>query len=241
MSDTNTPITTSAAKPLLNKVQDILDEVVDDGMSDYEKALALHDYICENVVYSDTSMTAYEALVNGRANCQGYAEATGLLYTLAGLENHVVRATNKHTDADHGYVKVKIDNTWYVVDTTADDPMGNSNPTPRHDFFLVSDEILETRYTPWLDIYPDCNSMTLNYYQVNDLVVSSSSELSNLIREAVKDKKSSLEVWVDNYSTSNYPTSTLKKVATDNGAETVNMYRNSEMDEQCAIYFKFSY
>ena len=71
-----------------------------DGMSDYEKALALHDYICENVVYSDTSMTAYEALVNGRANCQGYAEATGLLYTLAGLENHVVRATNKHTDAD---------------------------------------------------------------------------------------------------------------------------------------------
>ena len=159
-------------------------------MSDYEKALALHDYICENVVYSDTSMTAYEALVNGRANCQGYAEATGLLYTLAGLENHVVRATNKHTDADHGYVKVKIDGTWYVVDTTADDPMGNSNPTPRHDFFLVSDEILETRYTPWLDIYPDCNSMTLNYYQVNDLVVSSSSELSNLIREAVKDKKS---------------------------------------------------
>lgn len=237
----NTPITTSAAKSLLNKVQDILDEVVDDGMSDYEKALALHDYICENVVYSDTSLTAYEALVNGRANCQGYAEATGLLYTLAGLENHIVRATNKHTDKDHGYVKVKIDGTWYVVDTTADDPVDNSNPTPRHDFFLVSDEILETRYTPWLDIYPDCNSMTLNYYQVNDLVVSSSSELSNLIREAVKDKKSSLEVWVDNYSTSRYPTSTLKKVATDNGAETVNMYRNSEMDEQCAIYFKFSY
>ena len=83
--------------------------------------------------------------------------------------------------------------------------------------------------------------MTKNYYVVNDLVVSSSSELTNLIKEAVKDKKASLEVWVDNYSASRYSTSTLRSAATSAGADDVSIYRNSEMDERCALYFKFSY
>ncbi len=127
-----TAITDSKAKALNNKATSILSSLIKSGMSDYDKALAIHDYLCENVVYStaDVGATAYGAIVEGKAACQGYAEATGMLYTLAGLENVIVRATNNSTKATHAYVKVKIGGDWYNVDTTADDPINNKNPQP---------------------------------------------------------------------------------------------------------------
>lgn len=238
-----TPITDSKAKELYDKVNSILSSVIKSGMSDYDKALALHDYLCKNVVYSndDVGATAYGAIVKGKAACQGYAEATGLLYTLAGLENVIVRATNDSTRATHGYVKVKVDGNWYCVDTTADDPVGNSNPAPRHDFFMVSDEIVEQRYTPWTIVHklPACNTMTLNYYVKNNLVVSSMAEAKSIIQAAVKAKKTSVEFWVDNYSSSNYSASTLKSYATAAGAKTVEI--KSLALKRCAIYFKIGY
>ena len=238
-----TPITDSKAKELYNKVNSILSSVVKSGMSDYDKALALHDYLCENVVYSsdDVGATAYGAIVKGKAACQGYAEATGLLYTLAGLESVIVRATNDSTRATHGYVKVKVNGNWYCVDTTANDPVGNANPAPRHDFFMVSDEIIEQRYTPWTIVHklPACNTMTLNYYVKNDLVVSGMAEAKSIIQAAVKAKKTSVEFWVDNYSSSNYSTSTLKGYATSAGAKTVEI--KSLALGRTAIYFIFGY
>ena len=52
------------------------------GKSDYEKILAIHDYIRKNVAYDYDTMngpkkdlrvhTAYNALVKGKAVCQGY-------------------------------------------------------------------------------------------------------------------------------------------------------------------------
>jgi len=238
-----TPITDSKAKALYSKANSIVSSVVTSGMSDYDKALALHDYICENVAYgTDTnSSTAYGALVNGKAACQGYAEATGLLYTMAGLENVLVRATNDSTTATHAYVKVKISGSWYCVDTTADDPTGNVNPAPRHDFFLVSDDIVQQRYTPWSITHdlPSCNTMTLNYYVKNDLVVSSMAEAKTIIQAAVKAKKTSVEFWVDNYSSSTYSASTLKSYATSAGASSVTI--KSLALSRCAIYIILGY
>jgi len=238
-----TPINDSKAKELYNKVNSIMSSVIKSGMTDYEKALALHDYICENVSYSsdDVGYTAYGALVKGKASCQGYAEATGLLYTLAGLENIIVRATNDSTKAPHAYVKVKINGKWYCVDTTADDPIGNTNPTPRHDFFLVTDAIVEQRYTPWTISHsvPRCTSMDENYYVKNGLVVTSMAEAKKIIQDAVKAKKKSVEFWVNDYSSSKYGTSTLKSYATSAGAKSVEI--KSLALKQCTLYFKFGY
>ena len=51
-------------------------------MSDYEKVCAIYDYMCENIVYDEANLenkaytlkfSAYAALINGTAVCQGYA------------------------------------------------------------------------------------------------------------------------------------------------------------------------
>lgn len=238
-----TPITDSKAKELYNEVNSILKSLIKSGMSDYDKALAIHDYLCENVVYSDADVgtTAYGAIVKGKANCQGYAEATSLLYTLAGLENVVVRATNDSTRATHGYVKVKVNGKWYVVDTTADDPVNNTNVLPRHDFFLVTDAIVEQRYTPWTIVHslPKCTSMDENYFVKNKLVVTSMAEAKTIIQAAVKAKKPAVEFWVNDYSSSKYGTSTLKSYATSAGAKSVEA--KSLALTKCSIYLKLGY
>lgn len=238
-----TPISDAKATTLYNKVNSILKSEVKSGMSEYEVALALHDYICENVEYGTGtySSIAYGALVEGSAACQGYAEATSLLYTAAGLENYIIRATNTETNVTHGYVKVKIDGKWYCVDTTGDDPMNNTNPAPRHDFFLTSDDVIEQRYQPWNSqfSYPAATSMTQNYYVKNNLVVSSMSEAKTLIQNAVKAKKASLEIWVDDYSSSKYSASTLKGYATSAGADSVTLKGLGY--ERSTLYFIFEY
>lgn len=239
----NTPLVDSNAKELYNKVNSILKSEIKSGMTDYEKALALHDYLCKNVKYSSSNVgkTAYGAIVKGEANCQGYAEATGLLYTLAGIENIIVRATNDSTKATHGYVKAKVNNKWYVVDTTADDPINNTNPNPRHDFFLVTDEIEEQRYTPWSISHdlPVCDSLDDNYYVKNKLVVTSLEQAKKLIENAVKNKQRDLEFWVNDYSSSKYPTSTLKKYATSAGAKSAEVLGLGI--KMSTIYLKFGY
>lgn len=100
-----TPIVDSKVTTLKNKVESIFKSVIKSGMSDYEKELALHDYIVDNCGYdaamSDASYTAYGVLVSGKGSCQGYAEATCLLFTLAGLESHFVRADSKVTGTGH--------------------------------------------------------------------------------------------------------------------------------------------
>ena len=79
------PADKKEAMDLAYKTQGILDEVIKDGMSDYEKELAIHDYIVNNCSYGasaandNSEYSAYGAIVNGKAVCGGYAAAMNLL------------------------------------------------------------------------------------------------------------------------------------------------------------------
>lgn len=91
--------------------------------------LALHDWLCANVNYEAMPedrptmprvCTASGALLDGRANCQGYADAFYLLGRLAGLD---VRCQDG-LDGDgvaHRWNVVRCGETWYIVDVTYDD------------------------------------------------------------------------------------------------------------------------
>ena len=92
---------------------------------------AIHDYVVKHVSY-DTSYkayTAYEALVNRSAVCQGYALLTYQLLKEAGIENHFVTGTGD--GQPHAWNLVKIENKWYHLDTTFDDPFQMSRAASR--------------------------------------------------------------------------------------------------------------
>lgn len=107
-------------------VDTLLDQLDVYDAGDYEKVCAIYDYICKNVTYdyeglaagSDLIYTAYAALINGTAVCQGYAN---LFYRLAlelGVDARLIPGIGN--GEDHGWNIVKLDGKYYNLDATWD-------------------------------------------------------------------------------------------------------------------------
>ena len=116
-----------------------------DGVADeVTKALLLHDWVATHCNYSASATYAdyaYGVLVEGRAACQGYAEAYRALCLEAGLECTVVSATNPN----HAWNLVRVDGSWYHVDCCwDDDTMNLSADTVKHENFLLTNEQIAT-------------------------------------------------------------------------------------------------
>ena len=114
-------------------------------MSDFEKELYYHDWLCENVNYSQTVdddlvYTAFGALVNKSAVCEGYARAMQLLCNTQGIDCHIVYGSAKNENGKyigHMWNQIKIDGKYYNLDVTVDHTNGN------YDYFNVTDKFIE--------------------------------------------------------------------------------------------------
>lgn len=127
--------------------------------SDYDRIKAAHDYIADHCEYDwrnsrlshrHIKATAYGALINGEATCQGYSVALYRLLRESGVDCRVVTgdATSPVTgDTEyHAWNLVKLNGTWYNVDVSWDDETGT------YDYFLKSDasfgdHVREAQYT----------------------------------------------------------------------------------------------
>ena len=114
---------------------------VQPGMTELERAIALHDYVVLNCEYDTagnkprTSYSAYGVLADGKAVCQGYALTYKLLLNKAGIECYMVTSE----DMNHAWNLVKLDGKFYQVDTTWDDPVADRFGMAQHTFMFVSD------------------------------------------------------------------------------------------------------
>ena len=100
-----------------------------------ETARNIHDSLAMKIVYTedestDEDDTAIGALLNGEANCDGYADVFFLVGTLAGLEvrcQHGDSYSVGYLNTDflnqitHMWNLVRLDGTWRLVDVTWDD------------------------------------------------------------------------------------------------------------------------
>lgn len=115
-------ITTLAQEKVVDqKVPQIVSSVITPGMTDFQKAQALHDYVC-NIASYDYSLqktSAYNILVDGKSVCRGYALLLYRLYKEAGLPAHIVVGTLK--GESHAWNIVQLGGNWYHVDATNDD------------------------------------------------------------------------------------------------------------------------
>ncbi len=110
-------------------VKDAIDEFKEEyltaGMSDFEKEIMIIRWLVENCTYEKgenwENSTAYSCIVNGRAQCSGYADAFLQTAKACGLEARYV-----YNDY-HAWNLVKIGGDWYHVDVTWEDPIGSNN------------------------------------------------------------------------------------------------------------------
>lgn len=113
------------------KTEEIINSLNLNNLSEYEKAAKINEWIYNNVKYDYNVVdylpfTPYNALVSGKAVCQGFSTLTYLLATKAGLNTHIIRSDN------HSWNVVEIDGKWYYWDTTYNNSAKNPNK-----YFLV--------------------------------------------------------------------------------------------------------
>jgi len=149
-------------KTVVGKVNYIVYSLIDESMSDYTRALVLHDWLIYNANY-DYTYTYYDAagvLLHGTGVCDSYARAYLMLCTAAGLECMYVSGTaGDSPDPEqwgaHGWNLVKLNGSWYHVDCTWDDPGDGGSEC--HTYFCVDDETMaeDHRWNTSEDIFDD--------------------------------------------------------------------------------------
>ena len=134
------------------------------GMSDFEKALYVHDYIvlnCEydhdllNLINADGTLdgeiyseryTEYSVLVNGTGICGSYALAYRAVMNACGLDCLFLSSD----EMNHGWNLLKLDGKWYHVDCCWDDPTPDQFGSARREYFLrTDDEIMQLNHYSW--------------------------------------------------------------------------------------------
>lgn len=157
-----------------NKIQatcnDILENCINDYMVDTLKNI--HDSLIELIEYDNTADNAHNivgALIDNKCACDGYADSFQYLANLAGFNctSVVGNAINSEGINTHAWNIVLIDDNWYGIDVTWDDPvyMEDSLIDLSYEYFLTSDEIINIDHYPEPKYnYPKCDDDSLYYY-----------------------------------------------------------------------------
>lgn len=164
-----------------------------ENADDYQKIKTFHDWIVKNASFEQDTYygsTVYGALVDGKAQCEGYAFAFSYVCDIAGIQNIVVPGKNNE-GSSHVWNKVCINSLWYNVDLTWDDPIIHyDNPDfIRHDYMLVPDsDIVGISHFPDESYYvhPECTSTDLNYYRIEGLTADTADEAITLFTEQAR-------------------------------------------------------
>ena len=133
-----------------SQVIDVKNQILNQiaGKNDIEKMRYIHDYLVDTIEYDQTFgekniYNIYGALVSKTCVCEGYAKASQYLLNEAGLENIIITGTATNSDGkteNHAWNYVNIDEKWYAIDTTWDDPIivggGKLTNTIRYRYFL---------------------------------------------------------------------------------------------------------
>lgn len=143
----------------LNKVKNVRDAIATNLYgSDYDKILMAHDWIIDNLEYSqeienNNVYNLYGALIDRKAVCEGYAEAFKYIMDAIEIPCIIVSGTatnSEETTENHEWNYVQLDKKWYAVDTTWDDPIvrgiGKLTNSIKHKYFLVGSRLLEENH-----------------------------------------------------------------------------------------------
>ena len=149
----------AAADRIKTKVDQVLSSIVDDSMTERNKALAINKYLAQNAVYDNdaadfnngqhtrdeyvaafpNSWDAEGVLIDGKGVCSSYAAAFKALADAAGLDSVTVTGWADTSGIGHEWVKVSIDGAWWVVDPTWNSNIWEQVHGNVQAFFMLTD------------------------------------------------------------------------------------------------------
>lgn len=165
----------------ISEIEQIKNQILQNRRSNtYDNIKMIHDFLVENVEYDTTISKSniyniYGAMVNHEAVCEGYAKSFKYLMDAFGIPSTLVigKGTNlEGRTENHAWNYVEIDDYWYAIDTTWDDPVsvtGLLTKSSKYRYFLkgsndmIKDHIPSGQFTEGGKMfhYPPLN--TMNY------------------------------------------------------------------------------
>lgn len=215
---------TRAQDTFINKVKSILSNVPKNG-TDFEKEIYINDYLVTNVTYDEKALklhknkqiraneqSAYGALVDGFAVCEGYARAFQLLCTelsidcvvIEGYADEYNESTGETVRSAHIWNCICIDGDWYHVDPTWNDDVEGeyaSVYTRRYYYLNLTTSEIESDHTinplysekkngaksDWYNNFvPECNNNEYNYFRYNCVTLSNLKNTEAITKDLAK-------------------------------------------------------
>lgn len=193
---------------LLEKAREIVAQA--DSLPDaYDQELYFHDYICQNTTYltqEDDGYTAYNALLSGRAVCEGYSRALQLLLDMVGIPNYLVTGVGVDDSGSregHMWNIVTIGGSNYHVDATWDDLDAEDIHHYAHTYFNVTDAYIGVNHEEIAPAENNCNAVAANYYVQNGMCFSAYDDaclqdMADAAAQSIQDGTYTIEVWFTN-------------------------------------------
>ena len=198
----------SMQQECLEKAEEVAKEITEESMSDYEKEVAINQYLCDNAAYNteimeyinedgtisqeaveqfSNSFTPYGVLVENLGVCESYAEAFHLIAEKAGLKSIMV--TGSLEGVNHEWNRVLLDEKWYTLDVT-----NNDNEIAPNALCNLSDEVaaevLKQNDIALINDYISsfaADDMKYEYYTVNGLYTEDASKAKEILASGLKE------------------------------------------------------
>ena len=180
-------------KKTLEVASDVLKEIIDENMSDYEKEKAIYEWICENIGHDESGTVAVPdasasvdrpigVLQSNKAVCVGYATTFRLLANMVNIDCMIMHDTS----ASHSWNLVRLDdNRWYIVDCYMD----ADNMAPLYSNFNMDSLEAQTTHDWQKGLYPEANGIQYNYMLNNLEKANDPIEALKIIKKCKEDGK----------------------------------------------------
>lgn len=158
---------TDSQRRALDVARDVVRKACATHSGEYERALALHDYLVLNCTYKeslsgqDSANATARLLLTGQGVCDAYTRAYRLMLCIAGIENIFVAGVAQ--GENHCWNLVRLDGRWVHVDCTYSDPMPDEQGRIYHTHFALPDSLLAADHSWNRSAYPAATSTELYY------------------------------------------------------------------------------
>ncbi len=197
--------TRKAAKTKLDQAVETILQKAPQTTDQFEIELYLHNKLTAGCTYdtaaanagyatAPNAYTAYGALVDGLAVCEGYSRAMQLLLNKAGIANTLVIGESLSDNVKHMWNLVSINGNLYHLDATWND----SDDLPRHNYFNVTTAqiTLSHRMADGQAGVANCTATKDNYFYRNDLYIDTYSRqvIAQKIAAHIKNGETQVEL-----------------------------------------------
>lgn len=178
---------TDKEKETLELASEVIDECIDEDMSDYDKEKAIYDWMVENLTFDDGALTVipttsggadtpYGVLKYRNAVCVGYATTFRLFMEMLEIPCRIVPNSEHY----HSWNLVQLDGEWYHTDVYSATGVGD------YSYFNITDGMC---YESWnTSEFPEAVSIKYNPIFKDAVKCRDVFDIPKTIREALDDQ-----------------------------------------------------